>query len=156
MKHLDKLKSKILRISIGMVYFVFGVLKFFPALSPAEELAKNTIYTLSLGLVPSNLGLIVLAFIETGIGLFLLMNWQKNTTINFAIIHIILTFSPLFMFPELIFGNGGFAVTLVAQYIFKNLIILSALVSLKIDILITSNSGLKSKSFSNLIFLTKK
>ena len=156
MEHLDKLKSKILRISIGMVYFVFGVLKFFPALSPAEELAKNTIYTLSLGLVPSNLGLIVLAFIETGMGLFLLMNWQKNTTINLAIIHIILTFSPLFMFPELIFGNGGFAVTLVAQYIFKNLIILSALVSLKIDILITSNSGLKSKSFSNLIFLTKK
>ena len=156
MHYIEKLKNNMLRISIGIVYFVFGVLKLFPALSPAEELAKNTIHSLSLGLLPSNLGLLFLAFLETGIGIFLFMNWQRSFTLNLATAHIILTFSPLFIFPELIFGNDGFAVTLVGQYIFKNLIILSALVGLKIDYLVTSKDGFKRKSLNNFIFLLKK
>ena len=32
----------LLRISLGIVFFWFGVLKFFPGLSPAQELATRT------------------------------------------------------------------------------------------------------------------
>ena len=151
MDNINKLKNRILRTSIGMIYFVFGILKFFPALSPAEELAKNTIHVLTFGILPSNLALTLLALIETGIGILLLTNWQKSATLNIAIAHIILTFSPFFIFPDLIFGNGEFALTLVGQYIFKNFIILSALVNLKIDFLPTSKLTLKKQILEKFI-----
>lgn len=138
MDSINALKNRILRTAIGCIYLVFGILKFFPALSPAEALAKNTIHTLTFGILPSNLALTLLAIIETGIGLFLIMNWRKGATLTVAIFHMFLTFSPLFIFPEQIFGNGELVLTLVGQYIFKNLIILSALVNLKIDLLPSS------------------
>src|SRR5437016_2661906 len=37
------------RIALGIVFFWFGVLKLFPGLSPAEDLAARTIQTLSGG-----------------------------------------------------------------------------------------------------------
>lgn len=138
MDNINTFKNKILRTSIGCIYFVFGILKFFPALSPAEALAKDTIHTLTFGIIPSNLALTLLAIIETGIGLFLIMNWRKGATLTVAIFHMLLTFSPLFIFPNLIFGKGELVLTLVGQYIFKNLIILSALLNLKIDLLPSS------------------
>ena len=39
---------RFLRISLGVVFLWFGVLKFFPGLSPAQTLAGNTISILSL------------------------------------------------------------------------------------------------------------
>ena len=59
----------LLRISLGLVFFWFGFLKFFPDLSPAEPLAKKTIELLTLGTVPSALGLKILAAWECAIGL---------------------------------------------------------------------------------------
>jgi uncharacterized membrane protein YkgB len=41
----------LLRLSIGIVFFWFGILKFFPGLSPAQDLAIRTIDLLSFGLV---------------------------------------------------------------------------------------------------------
>ena len=38
---------KFLRIGLGIIFFWFGILKFFPGLSPAEELVRNTIYFLN-------------------------------------------------------------------------------------------------------------
>ena len=42
----------LLRLSIGLVFLWFGVLKLFPGLSPAQDLAARTIGALTLGLVP--------------------------------------------------------------------------------------------------------
>ena len=42
----------LLRLSVGIVFLWFGVLKFFPGLSPAEGLAARTISTLTLGIIP--------------------------------------------------------------------------------------------------------
>jgi uncharacterized membrane protein YphA (DoxX/SURF4 family) len=44
-----------LRISIGIVFLWFGVLKFFPGLSPGEDLAIQTMKKLSFGLIPGNI-----------------------------------------------------------------------------------------------------
>ena len=38
---LDKYAFDFLRISIGLIYAVFGLLKFFPQYSPAEQLAAD-------------------------------------------------------------------------------------------------------------------
>ncbi len=47
----------LLRVSLGIVFFWFGVLKFFPDLSPAQGLATRTISVLTLGLVPPEVSL---------------------------------------------------------------------------------------------------
>src|SRR6185503_10612144 len=39
----------LLRISLGLVFFWFGFLKFFPGMSPADDLAARTIETISGG-----------------------------------------------------------------------------------------------------------
>jgi uncharacterized membrane protein YphA (DoxX/SURF4 family) len=62
----------LLRLALGIVFFWFGVLKFFPGASPAEALAGKTIETLTLGAIPESTALMILAVWESaiGIGLF--------------------------------------------------------------------------------------
>src|SRR3712207_2038893 len=62
----------LLRVSLGLVFLGFGVLKFFPGLSPAEDLATDTLGALTLGLIPDGVGLALVAALETAIGLSLL------------------------------------------------------------------------------------
>jgi len=40
-----------LRLSIGIVFFWFGFLKYFKGLSPAEDIAVRTISTMTFGLI---------------------------------------------------------------------------------------------------------
>ena len=62
----------VLRISLGLVFLWFGALKFFPGMSPAQDLAARTIEQLTFGLVPPAFALPVLAAWEVLIGLGLL------------------------------------------------------------------------------------
>ena len=111
MENLEIRKNKIIRLSIGLVYLIFGVLKFFPGASPAEELAINTIQILTFGFLPSYFGLIALALFESFIGICLILNWQNKLIIYSAIAHITFTFTPIFLLPEQIFGENKFIFT---------------------------------------------
>ena len=64
-----------LRLALGIVFLWFGVLKFFPGMSPAQDLAARTIETLTLGIVPPEIALPVLPAWECaiGIGLYLIV-----------------------------------------------------------------------------------
>ncbi len=132
----------LLSISIGLVYLWFGMLKFFPDLSPAEGLAKNTIDSLTLGIIPENVSIVLLALWETLIGVFLIFGLFRRSTVVLALVHMVLTFSPLLLFPEETFNQGPFYLTLLGQYIMKNLIIIAALV------LIYKEEGKYSKGYS--------
>ncbi len=121
---------RILEISIGIVYLWFGALKYFPGLSPAEELAKNTIDILTFGLIPSGISISLLAIWETLIGVLLIFNIYKRIAIYIAIIHLILTFTPLILFMPLSFTRPPFAFTLLGQYIVKNIAYIAALLVL--------------------------
>jgi len=46
-----------LRIALGIVFLWFGALKFFPGMSPAEDLAARTIDVLTFGIVPPEIAL---------------------------------------------------------------------------------------------------
>ena len=127
-RHFQKSATNVLAISIGIVYLWFGLLKFFPHLSPAEDLAKNTIDILDFGLIPSNVSIILLAIWESGIGLLLIFNLFRRLALGLAIVHIVLTFTPMFFFPEQVFNEGPFNLTLLGQYIIKNIVIFSLLV----------------------------
>ncbi|WP_242130662.1 doxx family protein [Aestuariivivens marinum] len=120
-------KHRLLSISIGIIYVWFGLLKFFPELSPADALAKQTITFLTIGLIPETISILMLAFIEVTIGIFLICNFQIKKTITAAILHLILTFIPVLFFPEVSFAEVPLVLTLVGQYIIKNIVIISAL-----------------------------
>lgn len=120
----------LLAVSIGVVYLWFGSLKFFPALSPAEGLAKNTIHELTLGILPDSYSIVLLAIMEVGIGICLLMGLWRKTTVIVALFHMALTFAPLILFPSESFQNPPWIPTLLGQYIGKNFVIVAALLSL--------------------------
>lgn len=124
------MKNHILAITIGLVYLWFGALKFFNHLSPAEDLAKNTINVLTFGYIPSNISIILLALWETIIGVFLILNIYRKPVIILALVHLVFTFTPLMFFPTQSFNHSFVVFTLLGQYIFKNIVFVGALLTL--------------------------
>lgn len=124
------LNNHIIAVSIGILYFWFGVLKFFPGLSPAEVLAKDTIAVLTFSLIPSHVSIILLAIWETALGLLFITNSFRPMAIRIAYVHLALTFTPFLIFDELTFANPPFGFSLVGQYIVKNIILIAALITL--------------------------
>lgn len=116
----------LLRISIGIIYVWFGALKFFPNLSPADQLAKDTIYLITFGLIPNNISIILLALWETLLGFVLIVGVWRRAVFYILLLHMACTFVPLFFFVDVSFTNSPYAFTLVGQYIMKNLIIICA------------------------------
>jgi|UPI00082C6EBB uncharacterized membrane protein YkgB len=121
---------RLLSISIGIVYLWFGILKFFPGLSPAEGLASETMRILTFNLWDTDYSLMFLAFWETLAGLLLLTNAFRAFAIPLALVHIAFTFTPLLFFPDKAFAGSPFLPTLLGQYIAKNIIIVSVLLVL--------------------------
>ena len=115
-----------LRLSAGFVYFYFGLLKFFPDLSPAELLAGQTIMRLSMNWLDAATSLWLLAILECVIGLSFLFNFGLRYVFVLFLFHQASTFLPLFIFPELTFKIAPFAPTLEGQYILKNLVSIAA------------------------------
>lgn len=120
----------LLRISIGIIYVWFGALKFFDNLSPADQLAKDTISLITFGLIPNQISIILLAVWETLLGFFLIIGAWKRTLFYILLLHMICTFVPLFFFGDVSFTSAPYAFTLVGQYIMKNLIIICAAIVL--------------------------
>ena len=62
----------ITRVALGIVFFWFGFLKFFPGLSPADDLVGRTFARLTFGLIGPQISLPLLALWECAIGLGLI------------------------------------------------------------------------------------
>ena len=115
-----------LQLSLGLVYFYFGILKLFPDLSPAEFYAEQTTLKLSFNLFSIRTSLILVALFECWIGLSFLFGWHKKLTPYLFFIHMFGTFTPLFFFPELTFKITPFAPAFEGQYIIKNIVFIAA------------------------------
>src|SRR5262245_12707522 len=116
----------LLRLSLGGIFFWFGLLKFFPALSPAEALATRTLDMLTLGYLAPHLAMPLLALWETAIGLGLLLGVCPFVTLALLFLHMGGTLTPLVLFPNDVFTHIPYAPTLEAQYILKNVVLISA------------------------------
>jgi uncharacterized membrane protein YphA (DoxX/SURF4 family) len=116
----------LLRLSLGGIFFWFGLLKFFPALSPAEALATRTLDTLTLGYLAPHLAILLLALWETAIGLGLLLGVCPSPTLALLFLHMVGTLTPLVLFPHEVFTHIPYAPTFEAQYILKNVVFISA------------------------------
>ena len=117
---------RLLRISVGIVFFWFGVLKFFPGMSPAATLAVKTMHILTFGTVSDPLALVVLAAWECAIGLGLIFGLWLRLTLFLLWMQMLGTLTPLVFFPHACFTHIPYAPTLEGQYIIKNLVLISA------------------------------
>jgi putative oxidoreductase len=112
----------VLRISLGLVFLGFGVLKFVPGLSPAEDLAVATVDRLTLGIVSGQAALLLPATMETVIGLTLVTGRFVRVGLVVLAGALVGIMSPLVLFPGELFGDGP---TIVAQYVIKDVVLLA-------------------------------
>ena len=110
----------LLRISVGIVFVWFGVLKFFPGVSAAQDLAIRTIELLTFGLVPEALIINGLALWEVVIGIGLISGKFMRETLLLLFLQMIGTYAfsrtkrtrlPVFLFgiavhPSLLASSG--------------------------------------------------
>lgn len=115
-----------LRVALGVVFFWFGVLKFFPGASPAQTLAVKTIDLLTFGLISGSVSLVLLATLECAIGLGLILGRPMRLTLLLLAFQMVGAASPLLLFPGEVFSAFPYAPTLEGQYIFKNVVLVSA------------------------------
>jgi uncharacterized membrane protein YphA (DoxX/SURF4 family) len=116
----------LLRLSLGVIFLWFGALKFFPQMSPAQDLAIRTIAVLSANLVPAAIALPVLAAWECLIGIGLLVGRGLRAILLLLYMQMLGTLTPVMLFPSEIFTRFPYAPTLEGQYIIKNLVLISA------------------------------
>lgn len=114
----------VLRLGLGVVFFWFGILKFFPGLSPAQDLATRTVDQLTFGAVGPELSLPLLAGWETLIGLGLLSGRFLRPTLLLLAVQMVGTATPLILFPSETFTRFPLAPTLEGQYILKNIVLI--------------------------------
>src|SRR5262249_23867940 len=115
-----------LRVSLGIVYLWFGVLKFFPGLSPTQSLATRTIDLLSFGLIPWTISLPILAAWESTIGLCFVTGKYMRAAIFLLLLQMLGTMTPLVLFPREAFARFPYAPSREGQYTLKNLVLISA------------------------------
>jgi hypothetical protein len=111
---------------LGVVFFWFGVLKFFPGVSVAENLAGRTIYTLTWGAAAPMVAVPVLAGWECAIGVGLLTGRFMGLTLTLLALQLSGTFMPLVFFPSETWTHFPYAPTLEGQYILKNIVLVTA------------------------------
>ena len=120
----------LLRISLGIVFFWFGVLKFFPGMSPASDLAARTIEILNFGSVSASVSVPFLAGWECLIGLGLIFGVFMRATLLLLAVQMAGTLTPLVLFPHEVFTRIPYAPTMEGQYIIKNAVLISAAIVL--------------------------
>ena len=120
----------LLRLALAAVFVWFGALKFFPGLSPAQDLAARTIERLSFGMVGPAVAVPVLAAWECLIGVGLLFGVYLRAVLLLLALQMLGTLTPLVFFPAEVFTRVPYAPTLEGQYIIKNAVLISAAIVL--------------------------
>lgn len=115
-----------LRVSVGVVFVVFGVLKFFPGVSPAQDLVVRTTDILTMGVIPADVALVLVATLECVIGLCLITGRAMRAGVYLLAIQLIGILSPLVLLAGRMFGGPHGAPTLEGQYVLKDLILVGA------------------------------
>jgi len=113
----------ILRVSLGLVFLAFGLLKFFPGASPAEALVIRTIDTLTLGVIDGQAALLLTAVMECFIGITLVTGKFLRTGLLVLGMSLVGIMSPLVLFYGDLFPGTP---TLEAQYVFKDIVLAAA------------------------------
>lgn len=112
----------LLRVSLGLVFLGFGLLKFFPGMSPAEPLVQRTLTTLSHGAVTGSAAMVVTAVTECFIGISLVTGRLLRAGLAVLAGALLGILSPLVLFAGDLFPG---APTLEAQYVLKDVVLVA-------------------------------
>ncbi|MEU3567314.1 DoxX family protein [Kitasatospora sp. NPDC036755] len=116
-----------LRVSVGVVYLWFGVLKFVPGGSPAEDLATRCMSLMTFDLVPPGVSRPLLALMEVAIGAGLVTGVLFRVVLAVFLVHMTGVFATLVLLPDEVWLHGVPPVpTLEGQYILKNVVLIAA------------------------------
>jgi uncharacterized membrane protein YphA (DoxX/SURF4 family) len=126
MRWLARHSALFARISLGFVFLAFGFLKFFSGVSPAEEISEQAMTEMTLGLIPADAGRLMVALLETTIGLSLLTGRYLRVGIALLALAMVGVMSPLVLFPDELFAGEYRAPTLEGQYVLKDIVLLAA------------------------------
>lgn len=127
-----KLQQRLIAWSLGLVYLWFGVLKFFPHTSSVEGLVNETLSALFLGHIPEAASIYIIGIWEVAAAILLILGWKVRWAAISIIIHLLFTFTPYVLFPEVCF-SGPLVFTMTGQYIFKNVVFLVAALILTVS-----------------------
>ncbi len=116
----------LLRVALGIIFLWFGVLKFFPGVSSEESLATRTISAITFGIVPPDVGRVILAAWECAIGIGLITHKALRLTLFLLFAQMLGALLPLVLFPELTFKTIPIVPTLQGQFIIKNFVLIGA------------------------------
>ncbi len=115
-----------LRVTVGAVFLCFGFLKFFPDVSPAQDLAITTVELLTFGVVPGAVGLVAIAMLECFIGICLLANRWMRLAVWLLAVQLVGILAPLALLTGRLFSGPHHAPTLEGQYVLKDIILVAA------------------------------
>lgn len=110
----------LLRVSLAVVFIWFGILKPL-GVSTANELVARTVYW-----VDPDWFIPLLGWWEVAIGVCMLIRPLLRLAILLLFLQMPGTLLPLFLLPEVCFVHVPLVPTLEGQYIFKNLVLISA------------------------------
>jgi uncharacterized membrane protein YphA (DoxX/SURF4 family) len=125
------------RIALFVIFFWFGALKIVGA-SPAETLVQQ-LFSRTIPFIPFNIFYICFAIYECLIGVLFLFPKMTRLVILFLAFHMIATFLPLILLPQVAW-SGFLVPTLEGQYIIKNLVIIALAMGIAADITPFKNS----------------
>ena len=115
-----------LRVTVGMIFLGFGLLKFFPGVSPAENLAITTVDRLTFGLAPGGVGLVAIATLECFIGISLLANRWMRLAVWLLAVQLVGVLAPIVLLTGRLFSGPHHGPTLEGQYVLKDIILVAA------------------------------
>jgi len=117
---------QLLRVTVGLVFLAFGILKFFPDVSPVEELTIKTTDALSFDLIPGGIAIVLIASLECIIGLLLISGRGLRIAVYLLAGQLIGILAPLVLFTGRLFDGPHHAPTLEGQYVVKDFILVAA------------------------------
>ncbi len=116
----------VLRMTVGAIFLGFGVLKYFPGVSPAQDLTEATTHILFFGLVPGSVAILVIATLECSIGVCMLAGRWMRLAIYLLAGEFLGILAPLALLPGRLFSGPHHAPTLEGQYVLKDVILVAA------------------------------
>ena len=116
----------VLRVAVGLVFLGFGILKYFPGVSPAQSITEAATHILFLGLVPGAVAMKIVATLECVIGATLIAGRGMRLGMWLLGVEFVGILSPLVLLPGRLFAGPHHAPTLEGQYVLKDIILVGA------------------------------
>ncbi len=122
-----RISVPVARFSLFVIFFWFGLLKII-GMSPASGLVQQ-LFEATVPIMSFATFLVLFGFFECLIGVLFLVRGMERVVIPLLFIHMVTTFGPLVLLPEVTW-QAFMVPTLEGQYIIKNLVVIAAAIGI--------------------------